>query len=136
METYKTTQFFILNSSLCEVSLLGDSCNLTLSFMDAYSYRHSPVFYRIISQRLKAIAHPMRLAIIDLLEREGKMNVTQIYQALDLEQAVASQHLKILKKEGIIDRERQGKHSFYFLRNDNITQVFDLLTPAPPDKTS
>ena len=38
---------------------------------------------------LKAIAHPIRLAMIDLLKDGRRMNVTQIYMALDLEQAVS-----------------------------------------------
>ena len=66
---------------------------------------------------LKAIAHPIRLAMIDLLKDGRRMNVTQIYMALDLEQAVASQHLSILKDRGILASKRQGKHSYYFIRH-------------------
>lgn len=75
---------------------------------------------------LKAIAHPIRLAMISLLKDGNQMNVTQIYQALDLEQAVASQHLSILKDRGILTSKRQGKHSFYFIKHSVVSEIIDL----------
>ncbi len=76
---------------------------------------------------LKAIAHPVRLAMIDLLKDGKRMNVTQIYMALGLEQAVASQHLSILKDKAILDSKRQGKHSYYFLKHACVVEVIDLI---------
>ncbi|MEO0898775.1 MAG: metalloregulator ArsR/SmtB family transcription factor [Bacteroidota bacterium] len=76
---------------------------------------------------LKAIAHPVRLAMIDLLKDGKRMNVTQIYMALGLEQAVASQHLSILKDKDILDSKRQGKHSYYFLKHACVVEVIDLI---------
>lgn len=75
---------------------------------------------------LKAIAHPIRLAMIDLLKDGNSLNVTQIYQSLDLEQAVASQHLSILKEKGILSSKRQGKHSFYFISHASISEIIAL----------
>ena len=76
---------------------------------------------------LKAIAHPVRLAMIDLLKDGKRMNVTQIYISLGLEQAVASQHLSILKERDILDSKRQGKHSYYFLKHGCVVDVIDLI---------
>ncbi|GAB4429940.1 MAG: metalloregulator ArsR/SmtB family transcription factor [Bacteroidia bacterium] len=76
---------------------------------------------------LKAIAHPVRLAIIDLLKDGRRMNVTQIYTALNLEQAVVSQHLGILKDREFLDSRRQGKHSYYFLKHPQIVEVVSLI---------
>lgn len=76
---------------------------------------------------LKAIAHPIRLAIIDLLKDGRRMNVTQIYMTLGLEQAVASQHLSILKDKDILDSKRQGKHSYYFLKHPKVIEVLNLI---------
>ncbi|MEL6255216.1 MAG: metalloregulator ArsR/SmtB family transcription factor [Bacteroidota bacterium] len=82
---------------------------------------------------LKAIAHPIRLAMIDLLKDGRRMNVTQIYMALDLEQAVASQHLSILKDRGILASKRQGKHSYYFIRHSAISEVIGLVMDVIED---
>lgn len=72
---------------------------------------------------LKAIAHPVRLSIIDLLRDGRQLNVTQIYLALEVEQAVASQHLSILKERNVLSSRRQGKHSFYFLKHPEFLDV-------------
>ena len=76
---------------------------------------------------LKAIAHPVRLAMIDLLKDGRRLNVTQIYTTLKLEQAVASQHLSILKDRDILTSKRQGKHSYYFLKHPAIVEVLEIL---------
>ena len=76
---------------------------------------------------LKAVAHPVRLAMIDLLKDGKRLNVTQIYSTLGLEQAVASQHLSILKERDILDSKRQGKHSYYYLKHSCIVEVIDLV---------
>lgn len=85
-----------------------------------------PVLERTASS-LKAIAHPVRLAMIDLLKEGNKMNVTQIYTTLDIEQAVASQHLSILKDRDVLASKRQGKHSFYYLKHPEIVEVMGLI---------
>ncbi|MDB4285954.1 metalloregulator ArsR/SmtB family transcription factor [bacterium] len=76
---------------------------------------------------LKAMAHPVRLSIIDLLKDGKRLNVTQIYQTLGVEQAVASQHLSILREKNVLDSERQGKHSIYFLKYAGISDVVEII---------
>lgn len=92
---------------------------------------------RVILERtaasLKAIAHPVRLAMIDLLRDGKRLNVTQIYQALGLEQAVASQHLSILKEKNILSSKRQGKHSYYYLKHPSILEVISLVLTTHED---
>lgn len=72
---------------------------------------------------LKAIAHPVRMAIVSLLEGDLKLTVTEIHQKLKLEQAVASHHLSILKSRGVVDSDRQGKSCFYFLCFPSLIEV-------------
>jgi DNA-binding transcriptional ArsR family regulator len=79
------------------------------------------------SNSLKAIAHPVRLSMVELLKDGRKLNVTQIYEALGLEQAVASQHLSILKDKKIFTSERKGKHTYYFIKHDCVVDVIDLI---------
>jgi DNA-binding transcriptional ArsR family regulator len=79
------------------------------------------------ASRLRAIAHPMRIAIISLLETNPKLNVTEIYARLKIEQAAASHHLNILKNKGILASKRAGKQTFYFLRHDSLSQVIDCI---------
>jgi DNA-binding transcriptional ArsR family regulator len=76
---------------------------------------------------LKAIAHPMRLAIIDLLRKDNSLTVTEIYETLGLEQAVASQHLGLLRDNNILIAKRKGKHTLYSLSNNRIINIIQLM---------
>ena len=74
---------------------------------------------------LRALNHKLRQQLLKLIEEEKKITVTEIYVRLRLEQSVASQHLAILRKAGIVNTERDGKFIFYtvnFKRIDEIRQ--------------
>ena len=58
---------------------------------------------------LRAVNHKLRQQMMRLLHQNGKMTVTEIYVKLRLEQSVASQHLAILRRAGVVRTERQGK---------------------------
>ena len=79
------------------------------------------------ASKLRAIAHPMRIAIIGLLEDKEQMNVTEIYESLKIEQASASHHLNILKTKGVLDSRRSGKNTFYFLKHEALCHIIDCL---------
>ncbi len=79
------------------------------------------------SSMLKAMAHPMRIAILSLLEKNKKLTVSEIHQSLNLEQSTTSHHLGILKDKGVLKSERKGKNTFYFLKNDNLQHIVDCI---------
>lgn len=79
------------------------------------------------TETLRAIAHPIRIAIIDLLYTNGQMTVTDIYQSLHIEQAIASHHLRILKSKNVVNAERDGKNSLYSLTKDEYYEVIKTL---------
>ena len=80
---------------------------------------------------LRALNHKLRQQLLKLIEDEKKITVTEIYVRLRLEQSVASQHLAIFRKAGIVSTERDGKFIFYtvnYKRIDEISQfVKDLV---------
>lgn len=76
---------------------------------------------------LRAVNHDLRKQIITLLEKNERMTVTDIYIRLRLEQSVASQHLAILRKAGIVVPERDGKFIFYALNKDRLDQIAQLV---------
>ena len=79
------------------------------------------------SETLRAIAHPLRLQIIELLQLNKQLTVTEIHQQLDVEQAVASHHLRILKNKRVVDLERNGKNSMYFLANPAFYEIVRII---------
>ncbi len=76
---------------------------------------------------LRAVNHKLRQRIIDLLEENDNMTVTDIYIKLRLEQSVASQHLAILRRAGIVITNRQGKFINYSLNRDRLAQISKLV---------
>ena len=74
----------------------------------------------------RAINHSLRQQMIELIHKNGKMIVTDIYITLRLEQPVASQHLAILRKEHFLKTERQGKRIFYSVNYPRMNQVYEL----------
>lgn len=69
---------------------------------------------------LRAINHKLRQQILDLLEENQKMTVTDLYIKLRLEQSVASQHLAILRRAGVVATDRNGKFIYYRVDNNII----------------
>jgi len=78
------------------------------------------------ASKLRAIAHPMRIAIIDLLN-DNQLSVTEIYENLNIEQASASHHLNILKSKGVLSSKRSGKKIFYSLKNQTLTEIIECI---------
>jgi len=72
---------------------------------------------------LRAINHNLRQEMIALLEESGKLTVTDIYIKLRLEQSVASQHLAILRRAGILNTDREGKFIYYSLNKNRIQEI-------------
>ncbi len=76
---------------------------------------------------LRAVNHKLRQKIIHLLEESEMMTVTDIYVKLRLEQSVASQHLAILRRAGVVNTDRQGKFIMYSLNKDRLAQISRLV---------
>lgn len=74
----------------------------------------------------QALAHPTRIAIIELL-RDGEVSVGQICEQLGVEQANVSQHLAVLKSKNIVASRKEGNQVFYSLRDPLFRQVLDTL---------
>ena len=82
--------------------------------------------YRIQSEFLKALSHPTRLAVLDIL-REGEQCVCHMEATLGLRQAYISQQLMILKNAGLIDSRRDGLNLYYRVLKPEIFNVLDRL---------
>jgi len=74
-----------------------------------------------LSMKLKSFAHPIRIKILRLLKDEPNLNVTSIYKKLKLEQAIASHHLILLNRSGLLIRKRVGRENYYSIN----TQAFE-----------
>jgi len=76
---------------------------------------------------LKALAHQMRIAILNMLEHGKRLTVSEIHEKLNIEQSAASHHLGILKSKGVLHSKREGKNTYYFLQNESMSKILDCL---------
>lgn len=74
----------------------------------------------------QALAHPTRIAIIEIL-REGELSAGGIIERVGLEQANASQHLTVMRSKHILVNRKVGNQVFYSVRDPLILEVLDVM---------
>ncbi len=72
------------------------------------------------SEILRALAHPLRMRILEFIDQNETINVNKIYNTLKLEQSITSQHLRILRLAGLVITQRDGKFIHYSIDYDKI----------------
>ena len=72
---------------------------------------------------LRAMNHKLRQQILKLIDENKKMIVSDVYGKLRLEQSVASQHLAILRRAGLVTTVRDGKFIYYSVSYANCAEV-------------
>ncbi|MFP4499066.1 MAG: ArsR/SmtB family transcription factor [Vulcanimicrobiota bacterium] len=79
-----------------------------------------------ITDIMKAMAHPIRLKILCLL-KNGSLNVTQLEHSLEINQALVSQQLKILRLNKLVMVERKGGYANYSLYPDRKQTILKII---------
>lgn len=72
---------------------------------------------------LRAIAHDLRLKLIEFIDKNKAVNVNKIYNTLKLEQSITSQHLRVLRSAGLVETKREGKYILYTVNYDRIQAI-------------
>lgn len=75
-----------------------------------------------VAEVLKAVAHPVRLQIVELLEHK-EMCVGDIVDALGGKQAITSQQLNMMKDKGVLGCRRDGTKVYYRIENKNVIKL-------------
>ena len=71
--------------------------------------------YKYTSKMLKALAHPVRLRILDALSTDIQACVCHLESQLQLRQAYISQQLSTLREAGLVQDRREGMNVYYSL---------------------
>ncbi|MEZ4985207.1 MAG: metalloregulator ArsR/SmtB family transcription factor [Saprospiraceae bacterium] len=69
---------------------------------------------------LRALAHPLRMRLLAFIDKHSTVNVNKIYNTLQLEQSITSQHLKILRETELVLPTRDGKYIVYQVNYDKL----------------
>jgi len=75
----------------------------------------------------RALAHPLRMKILEFIDRNNSINVNNIYRSLQLEQSITSSHLKILREANVVKAEKEGKKMIYSINYDIVARAVDAV---------
>lgn len=81
----------------------------------------------VAMDKLKAIAHPVRLSMVNFIKINGEVNVNRIYNELKLEQSITSQHLRVLREAKLVNTKRDGKYIHYSVDTQQLASVGSLV---------
>ena len=76
---------------------------------------------------MRALAHPLRLSILQYIIDNKTPSVKDIYKGLDLEQSNTSQHLTILKEVDLVRADRAGRKMIYSVNTDRLGYIHGLV---------
>lgn len=79
---------------------------------------------------LKAVGHPLRFQIVDLLARQPARSVSELCDALDTKQPIISQQLSILRRGQVVHGRRNGNRVLYSLKSHRVGEIVRVLTEA------
>lgn len=75
---------------------------------------------------IRILGHPLRLRLLERLET-GEVNVTDLVRASGATQALVSQHLGILRAEGVVGTRRDGGRIFYRITEPKVHRILDCI---------
>ena len=88
----------------------------------------TPLSIKKASLTFRAINHKLRQEMISMILKNGKASVTEIFVELRVEQSVASQHLAILRRAGIVETERDGKFMYYKINKQRLDMIDQMIS--------
>jgi len=87
---------------------------------------HKKVIYEMQAEICGALAHPIRLEILDLLSKDEK-NSRELLEILKIPKANLSQHLSVLRETGLIKARREGLYQYFSLAIPQIKDACSLV---------
>ena len=82
-----------------------------------------------LADRLKALADPTRIGIVNCLARSPELCVCNLTDAFGLSQPTISHHLKVLREAGLVEAEKRGTWSYYRLNRNAVAELALALSP-------
>jgi ArsR family transcriptional regulator len=81
-----------------------------------------------LAERLKALADPTRIGIVNRLAGCDELCVCDLTEAFGLSQPTISHHLRLLREAGLVDATRRGTWSYYRLNREAVGELGDALS--------
>lgn len=76
---------------------------------------------------LRALAHPHRLQIVQLLLSGKRYSVNEIAESCDLNQPTTSDHLRLMQRCGFLRSQREGRTVYYEVAEPHLADIMDCM---------
>lgn len=90
----------------------------------------NPETAEVIAERLRVLGQPVRVRLVDTLEREGEMSVGALAEKLGESLHNVSQHLAILRAAGVVRRCHRGRKVWYRLAGPGAMVVYEQVVES------
>ena len=81
-----------------------------------------------INDVMRALADPTRRAVFERIARSDEINVAELTRTSGVTQGAVSQHLKALKRAGLVAERPQGRNVFYRAKPEGLAPLSDWLS--------
>lgn len=92
-------------------------------------YRHDPLPFDpdSVSDLLRTMAHPMRLRMLQLL-LVNRFNVGELASACKIQNHMASEHLRLMQRSGLLSSQREGRKIYYTVTNTGVINLMNCVS--------
>jgi DNA-binding transcriptional ArsR family regulator len=80
-----------------------------------------------LAGRLRVLGEPLRIRLVELLDREGELSVGELAGELQVSSHNASQQLAVLRRAGVVSRRQRGREGIYRLVDGRAVAVYELV---------
>ena len=84
---------------------------------------------------LRALGSEERLNILEAIEKEGPLTVTDVEKRFFMEQSTASHHLNMMKRSNILSSKKCGRFVYYEANNGHLSDFYKNLVKTLTEKT-
>jgi DNA-binding transcriptional ArsR family regulator len=78
------------------------------------------------SECLKTLAHPVRLRMVQMM-LHSRYTVGELAKACEVPSHMASEHLRLMQRCGLLDCERQGRRTFYQVSEPHLKDMLSCI---------
>jgi len=79
------------------------------------------------ARRFKLLSEPVRLELLNRLQHQGEMTVTELVEATGHQQANVSKHLGLMAREGLLTRRKEGLYVYYDIADPTLSAICMLV---------
>lgn len=90
---------------------------------------------KLTADFLKSLAHPVRVKVLNMLE-PGERCVCELIEEIEIEQSNLSQHLAVMKRQGLIESRKEGTKVIYRVSSPSVIEVLRSVEKAISDQIS